>query len=175
MMHGACACTSGYAHICALFGRAPIWPFVRTTRQKRRKWKTWCSAEDRWMSELRQSAARTRGGESRVGGVGGMEDIKHARIGRRESANYAVERSDKNSRALPPPVVPSLPSSSSLHSTWHIHTRGFVGDSGQDDLGVCVRDNGSGLEVGAWEKKSMFKRDLLALPVGAGDVCTDDL
>lgn len=63
VMHGVCACTSGYAHICALFPRPrpPIWPVVRTAGQKRREWKVRCFFED----ECRKPAGRTRGGESK--------------------------------------------------------------------------------------------------------------
>jgi hypothetical protein len=89
MMHGACACTSGYAHTCALFPAAPRYglPSAPLKGQKRRRWKTRCSVEDGWVSKHGLSAARTRGGESAtdctaVSGAGGREDPKLARTGR---------------------------------------------------------------------------------------------
>lgn len=49
VMHGVCACTSGYAHICAPFSRPrprPDMAYLAWYWQKRREWKMWCFVGD---------------------------------------------------------------------------------------------------------------------------------
>lgn len=93
-----------------------------------------------------------------------MEDIKHRPgwMGRgRDCRQYKQVRSDKNSRALPPPVLPRLRYFIAFLSLFapnmgHTYTRGFVGYSGQ---GFGLVQTGLACPV---------------LPVSAVDICTDD-
>lgn len=93
-----------------------------------------------------------------------MEDIKHRPgwMGRgRDCRQYKQVRSDKNSRALPPPVLPRLRYFVAFLSLFalnmgHTYTRGFVGYSGQ---GFGLVQTGLACPV---------------LPVSAVGICTDD-